>query len=85
MCPAKTDKNVQRGWIIPIGGGDRKVRSSTILQRLVELSGGDDARMVIIPTASQLDTAGQRTRDVFQELGVSNIEIVDLATRADCE
>lgn len=85
MCPAKTIENTQRGWIIPIGGGDRKVRSSTILQRLVELSGGADARMVIIPTASQLDTAGHRTRDVFQELGVSDIEIVDLATRADCE
>ncbi len=54
------------------------MRSSPIMQRLVELSGGSDARMVIIPTASQLDTAGQRTRDVFQELGVSDIEIVDL-------
>ncbi len=85
MCPAKISENRQRGWVIPIGGGDRKVRSSTILQRLVELSGGKDARMVIIPTASQLDTAGQRTRDVFRELGVKDIEIVDLATRADCD
>jgi len=85
MCPARTPKNLNRGSIIPIGGGDRKVRSSPILQRLVELSGGPDARMVIIPTASQLDTAGQRTRDVFRELGVSDIEIVDLETRADGE
>jgi cyanophycinase len=85
MSPAQTPKNRKRGWIIPIGGGDKKVHTSTILQRLVELSGGSDARMVIIPTASQLDTAGQRTRDVFRELGVSGIEIVDLETRADCE
>lgn len=85
MSPAQTPKNLQRGSIIPIGGGDRKVRSSPILQRLVELSGGAEARMVIIPTASQLDTAGQRTRDVFRELDVSDIEIVDLQTRADCE
>jgi cyanophycinase len=85
MSPAKTNQSDQRGWIIPIGGGDKKVRSSTILQRLVELSGGTDARMVIIPTASQLDDAGQRTRDVFKELGVKDIEIVDLETRADCE
>ena len=85
MSPAQTTKNTKRGWIIPIGGGDKKVRTSTILQRLVELSGGADARMVIIPTASQLDTAGQRTRDVFLELGVTDIEIVDLETRADCE
>ena len=84
MCPAKTPPEIERGWIIPIGGGDRKVRSNAILQRLVELSGGSTARMVIIPTASQLDTAGQRTRDVFRELGAEDIEIVDLATRADC-
>jgi UDP-N-acetylglucosamine 2-epimerase len=85
MSPAQTAKNEQRGWIIPIGGGDKKVRSSPILQRLIELSGGKDARMVIIPTASQLDTAGQRTRDVFKELGVSDIEILNIETRADCE
>ena len=85
MSPAKVTDEEKRGWIIPIGGGDKKVKSSTILQRFVELSGGSSARMVIIPTASQLDTAGQRTYDVFQELGVNQIDIVDLATRADCE
>jgi cyanophycinase len=85
MSPAKVTHEDKRGWIIPIGGGDKKVKSSTIMQRFVEICGGSSARMVIIPTASQLDTAGQRTRDVFQELGVSEIEIVDLATRADCE
>jgi cyanophycinase len=84
MCPAAVSHDQERGWIIPIGGGDKKVRTSTILQRFVELSGGADARMVIIPTASQLDTAGQRTRDVFKELGVSDIEIIDFETRADC-
>lgn len=85
MSPAKTPKNLERGHIIPIGGGDRKVRTSTILQRLVELSGGTDARMVIIPTASQLDTAGGRTKAVFHELGVSDVDIVDIETRSDCE
>ena len=85
MSPAQTPKNEKRGFIIPIGGGDRKVRTSTILQRLVELSGGTNARMVIIPTASQLDTAGERTQAVFRELGVSDVEIVDIETRADCE
>ena len=85
MCPAQTPQDTQRGFIIPVGGGDRKVRTNTILQQLVKLSGGADARMVIIPTASQLDDAGTRTAAVFRELGVSEIEIVDLATRDDCE
>ncbi len=85
MCPAQVSHDGQRGWIIPVGGGEKKVRTSTILQRLVELSGGDDARMVIIPTASELDTAGESTRDVFRELGAGHIEIVDLASRTECE
>ena len=84
MSPAKVTHENKRGWIIPIGGGDKKVKSSTIMQRFVELSGGSRSRIVIIPTASQLDTAGERTRDVFQKLGVSEIEILDLETRADC-
>lgn len=85
MCPAITPSSSQRGWIIPVGGGEKKVKTSKILQRLVELSGGKDARMVIIPTASELDTAGERTRKVFREMGVSDIEIVDLDSREDCE
>jgi len=84
MSPAKVTHENKRGWIIPIGGGDKKVKSSTIMQRFVELSGSSSSQMVIIPTASQLDKAGERTRDVFQELGVSEIEILDLETRADC-
>ncbi len=85
MSPAKVENGGERGWIIPVGGGEKKVRSSPILRKLVELSGGGDARMVIVPTASQLEDAGERTRGVFRELGVQDIQIVDLATREDCE
>jgi cyanophycinase len=85
MCPAHVPENGKRGWIIPVGGGEKKVRTSTILQKFVELSGGAEARMVIIPTASELDTAGYRTKGVFQELGAADIKIVDLATREECE
>ena len=76
MCPAKVKNETVRGWIIPVGGGEKKVRSSPILRKLVELSGDSEARMVIVPTASQLDDAGDRTRDVFREMGVQDIQIV---------
>ncbi len=85
MCPAKVTGGKPRGWIIPIGGGEKKVSSSTILSRFAELSGGDDARIVIIPTASQLDDAGHRYETVFGEMGVRRIDIVDLDTRESCE
>ena len=85
MCPAKVENGSQRGWIIPVGGGEKKVRSSPILKKFVELSGGEMARMVIVPTASQLEDACEKTERVFRELGVQDIQIVDLATREDCE
>lgn len=85
MCPAKVAGDDQRGWIIPIGGGEKKVRSSTILSRFVELCGAGGARIAIIPTASQLDEAGQRYQTVFGELGARRIDIVDLQTRGHCE
>jgi len=66
MSPAKVTHENKRGWIIPIGGGDKKVKSSTIMQRFVELSGGSSSQMVIIPTASQLDTAGERNEMYFK-------------------
>ena len=85
MCPAKVTDGVQRGWIIPIGGGEKKVRTSEILIRFVELSGGDDARIVIIPTASRLDDTGDRYQEVFQNMGVKNVSIARIETREDCE
>lgn len=85
MCPAKITGHDQRGWIIPIGGGEKKVRSSTILNRFVELCGKSAARIAIIPTASRLDDAGERYDAVFRELGVQQIDIVNLESRDDCE
>ena len=74
MCPARTKLENRRGWIIPVGGGEKKVRTSTIIQRFVELSGGPDVRMAIIPTASQRCDAGARAERVFRELGVLDID-----------
>ena len=43
MCPAKTTKGQQRGFVIPIGGAEERVNDPIILQRFVELCGGKDA------------------------------------------
>ncbi|NNE59193.1 MAG: cyanophycinase [Hellea sp.] len=85
MCPAKVDDGFIRGYIIPIGGGEKKVKSSDILNRFVELCGGKKARVVIIPTASRLSDTGDRYREVFSEIGVGQADIVTLDTRQDCE
>lgn len=85
MCPAKVTDSRDRGFIIPIGGGERKVKTSTILNRFIELSGSRKARIVIIPTASRLEDTGDRYHEIFTEIGIDTVDIVTLDTREDCE
>jgi cyanophycinase len=85
VCPASVLPDAKRGWIIPIGGGEKKVRSSKILGRFAGLCGGETARIAVIPTASELDDAGHRYLSVFRDLGVGRAEILPLETREDCE
>jgi len=40
------------------------------LAKFIELSGGKDAVITIIPTASQLDDTGSRYQKIFEEIGV---------------
>jgi len=85
VCPAKVNDPFDRGFIIPIGGGERKVKTSAILNRFIELCGGKDARIAIIPTASRLTDTGDRYKEVFTEIGVQSADIVTLDDRKDCE
>lgn len=84
MCPTEVPVNGQRGWVIPIGGGEKKVRSSKILSRFVKLCGGKAAHIAVIPTASSLEDAGKRYCEVFGELGAKACDILPLETRSDC-
>jgi cyanophycinase len=84
VCPAKVSSNEHRGWIIPIGGGEKKVKSSTILNRFVELCGGAEANIVVIPTASQLEDTGHRYQVLFKELGAGTVSVAEIEVREDC-
>lgn len=85
MCSALMAKNDRLGWIIPIGGAEKKVKSSDILTRFVELCGAGMARIVIIPTASQLESTGERYQRLFRQMGAQKLDVVDFDTRRDCE
>lgn len=73
-----------RGFLIPIGGAERKRRSPTILRRFVDVCGGADAHIAIIPTASKLDTTGPSYETVFSRLGAGSARSVPFASRRDC-
>jgi len=85
MCASKVAEGQQRGWIIPIGGAEEKENSPQILQRFVELAGGRNADIVIIPTASQLKSTGPRYERIFSDLGAERVTAIDFDTRRDCE
>ena len=73
----------QRGFVVPIGGAEKKIRHATILRRFVELCGEASARIVVIPTASKLDDTGETYRHAFATMGSRNIDILPIKERAD--
>jgi cyanophycinase len=85
MCASKVAEGKQRGWMIPIGGAEEKEGSTQILSRFVELAGGADADIVIIPTASMLRSTGPRYERLFSDLGASRVSSLDFDTRRDAE
>lgn len=85
MCPSKVREGEERGWIIPIGGAEEKHDDAAILKRFVDLCGGGDADIVVIPTASRMADTGDRYRQVFGEFGAGRVDVLDFDTRRDAE
>lgn len=85
MCPSKVRDGEERGWIVPIGGAEEKEHDARILERFVDLCGGADADIVVIPTASQLADTGERYEHIFSGLGARRVTALDFDTRRDTE
>ena len=83
MSPAKIEGEHKRGWIVPVGGAEDKVGPSEVLKRFVQLAGGDQARIVIVPTASSLEETGSRYEKLFRKLGADEAKSLPMQTRPD--
>jgi cyanophycinase len=82
--PSKIPDGATRGWIIPIGGAENKENDRRILERFVKVSGGSDADIVVIPTASRMAETGPRYERLFTEIGAARVTSMDFDTRRDC-
>jgi cyanophycinase len=82
--PSKVPDGQRRGWIIPIGGAENKENDRRILERFVRVSGGQDADIVVIPTASRMHETGSRYEHVFKDIGAERVTVMDFDTRRDC-
>lgn len=83
--PSKIPDGATCGWIVPIGGAENKENDRHILERFVHVSGGDEADIVVIPTASRMYETGPRYEQIFQELGAARVTVMDFDTRRDCQ
>ncbi len=83
--PSQVPEGATRGWIIPIGGAENKENDRHILERFVRVSGGRDADIVIIPTASRLHETGSRYEKLFRDIGAERVTVMDFDTRRDCQ
>ena len=80
--PSRPQSDSPRGWIIPIGG---KLLDDEILARFVALSGGANARIAVIPTASREPDVGVFYERVFARIGASRAKALHFEQRIDCD
>lgn len=72
------------GNLIIIGGAEDKQGESKILKQVVEFIGGNEAKLMVLTTATESPKeVGNTYKDVFGRLGVKNIQILDISTRED--
>ena len=86
-----------KGTLIPIGGNEDKgieehevyhleFIDEGILARVVKESGGEDAMIIIIPTASSIpDEVGANYMEAFRKLGCNNLHVMDIRDRSQSE
>jgi cyanophycinase len=86
-----------KGTLIPIGGNEDKGNEESeihtlefidegILSRIVKESGGKDALIVIIPTASSIPVEiGENYLKAFKKLGCTQVKVLDIRTQRQSE
>ena len=85
MSPSDSIHGTDRGYIIPIGGAEEKLNNPEILDRFVDVCGGKESRIGIIPTASELEDTGRNYEKLFRKLGCKHARVLHFVTREDCQ
>ncbi|TMQ68380.1 MAG: cyanophycinase, partial [Candidatus Eisenbacteria bacterium] len=73
MSPSRVPEGEQRGFIVPIGGAEDKLGDEAILKRFVQLCGKREARIAVLPTASELRSTGRRYEELFRNLKAAKV------------
>jgi cyanophycinase len=77
-------RRVSQGPVMPIGGAEETEPGGEILERFVDLAGGSDARIAIIPTASDdPQRSGEGYAELFRKLGAKKADWLRVEQRSD--
>jgi cyanophycinase len=77
---------VPAGRLLIIGGGEDRCCGTGVLERFVELSGGGQARITLVTTATGMpDEVHAEYEQVFRKLGVEQTRELRLRGRADAD
>lgn len=71
-----------RGQLVLIGGGSKPVQ---VMKKFVELAGGQEAAIVVFPTASAEADTGDYYRELFGELGCTRVSVAEVHSQADAD
>jgi cyanophycinase len=85
MSPSRVPQGKTRGFIVPIGGAEDKLGDEGVLKRFVRVCGGRDARIAVIPTASELSSTGRQYEELFRKLRASKVWVLPFESRKQCE
>ena len=73
-----------RGQLVIIGGAEDRTSEPTVLAEFIRLAGGDRARIVVLPVASQHpEEVGGSYHEVFERLGAAEVDVVNISSRGD--
>lgn len=78
------DREIIGGHLLVIGGAEDKYNERRILKKFLELAGGSEAEVLIIPVASDYpEFAADVYTQAFRNLGVANPRVLRATSRQD--
>jgi cyanophycinase len=70
--PAQAEDTPPKGHLVVVGGGNVE---DAVLKRALELAGGAQASIVILPQASELPESGEKSAEMWRSLGATSITV----------
>jgi cyanophycinase len=80
--PFAAPADAPKGNLVLIGGGKRP---AAVMAKFVELAGGPAARILVVPTASELPDTVEVYRKELASLGATNVAGLDVRSRFDAQ